>query len=226
MKKLLIKIPTRARGLDWLQKWLDNSTFAEFLISLDDDEYTKDDLPKIKRVTFVIGKSESKVHAINRDIDKFVSKYECLAVFGDDFEPTANFDKAIFDAFTYHKELTFYNTDFCLHFSDGFTHERLCTYPVLGQEYYKRFGYVYNPQYRSEWCDNEQTDVAKILNRYVYIDSAVCVHRHYVNDRTVKKDALYDSNEKLATGDRFIYNERKKVNFDVKPDYKPLSLVL
>lgn len=224
--KLLVKIPTKWRGLEWLDKWLDYSSVCTFLVSVDNDEYTDSQLPKLKRVIFELGESQNKIHAINRDVEKHISSFDILAVFGDDFEPTKGFDKKIIETFKHYKEKSFGNGYFCLHFNDGYTDNRLGTYPIMGREYWERFGYVYNPAYRSIYADNEQTEVAQIMKRYVYLPEVVCKHRHYVNDRLAQKDELYTKNEKLEVGDKETYLKRKAQNFDVKLDWKVVNLAL
>jgi hypothetical protein len=224
--KLLVKIPTKWRGLGWLDIWLERSKLCDFLISVDSDEYTEAQVPKMHRVFFELGESQNKIHAINRDIEKYIHDYDVLAVFGDDFEPTENFDLEILNHFEKAKDLIFYDTNFCLWFNDGYTQDRLCTYPIMGKEYFNSFGYVYNPEYRSVYADNEQGEVAKLLHKVLYINQVVCKHRHYVNDRLVQKDELYAKNEKLEAGDKETYERRKANNFYIAPLFELKTVVL
>ena len=210
MSKLLVKIPTKWRGLNWLNDWLIKSTVCDFLISVDSDEYAYPQLPNIDRVFFEIGESQNKIHAINRDLDKYIDNYDIIAVFGDDFRPSKDFDLQIIDLF---ETLGDGQNDFYLHCNDGYTDSRLCTYPIMGRDWYKRFGYVYNPIYKSVFCDNEQTEVAKLIGKYTYSPQIICRHEHYVNNRLISKDELYEKNEKLEAGDRGVFLQRKKINF-------------
>lgn len=224
--KLLVKIPTKWRGLDWLNSWIEKSSVCDFLISVDSDEYTETQLPKLQRVFFEIGESQNKIHAINRDVEKYIANYDILAVFGDDFEPSKDFDLKIIEPFETAHALVFYDYDFCLWFDDGYTQNKLCTYPVMGREYWERFGYVYNPIYKSVYADNEQGEVAKLLDRVIYIPEIICKHRHYVNDRLVARDELYRLNESKERGDKQTYEIRKSKNFDIVPDFKLKNVLL
>ena len=63
--------------------------------------------------------------------------------------------------------------DGVLHFNDGFTGEKLNTLPILTKSYYDRFGFVYNTAYKSLFCDNEFQEVAKKLNKTIYINQVL-----------------------------------------------------
>ena len=88
--KILVKFPTRGRKtkfLSVLKKYYDLCEDKEnihFLISLDEDDtemndyHTKDVLGTFKNLSYIFGKSLSKIHAINRDIDDLEEKWDIV----------------------------------------------------------------------------------------------------------------------------------------------------
>jgi hypothetical protein len=73
---------------------------------------------------------------------------------------------------------------------------------------------VYNPAYRSLFCDTEQTQVLLSTGRLAYVDKKIIEHRHHVWGRA-KKDALYAKNDALWDRDEAVFKERQKRNFDL-----------
>jgi hypothetical protein len=84
----------------------------------------------------------------------------------------------------------------------------------MGRTYYERFGYLYFPDYKSVYCDNEFTDVAQLLGKYAYYDKKTLTHLHPAYGKS-EFDKLYKNNEsrELYEHDEIIYNNRKKINF-------------
>jgi hypothetical protein len=173
--KLLIKFPTRGRKskfFEVLYEYIDllddvNNTY--FLITLDKDDKemynqdTIDKLKKIKNLSYFFGKSENKVSAINRDL-KSNDNWDILLLASDDMIPQIKgYDSVIRDNMTTH----FPDTDGVLWFNDG-NRKDLNTLSILGKKYYQRFNYIYNPEYKSTWCDNEFTQVANILKKQIF----------------------------------------------------------
>lgn len=85
---------------------------------------------------------------------------------------------------------------------------------IVGREYFNRTGYIYCPEYGSVYCDQEETDKAKILGKYKFIDKNILRHLHPVW-RTNSWDELYKKNESAEnySRDREVYNKRKENNF-------------
>jgi hypothetical protein len=102
--------------------------------------------------------------------------------------------------------------DRVVHFNDGYVGDRLCTLSIMGRSYYQRFGYIYHPSYRSLWCDNEFTDVAKSLDRYTYVDRVIIRHEHPAWVAGCDDD-LYRVNNAHDREDRKNYESRKRVGF-------------
>jgi len=155
-----------------------------FLVSLDSDDpqlggYVEDIGTRSR-----IGASESKIHAVNRDINEFDEPWDILVVASDDMWPVAKgWDTTIRNDMAKH----FPDLDGMLWYPDGFQ-KRITTMPIMGRRYYNRFGFVYHPSYRSFWCDNEQTAVAQAHGKIVYIDQQLFEHRHTRNHGTANQD--------------------------------------
>lgn len=213
--KLLIKFASRSR-FDKLMACLKNIRKLakgdyHILLTLDTDDASIDHLKlseyqnKYGGVTIVYGASKSKVHAINRDISLVSYEWDVLLNMSDDMVFTEpGFDLQILEEFKDFKGL--------LHLPDGFANERLVTMAIMHREYYKKFGYIYHPSYISLWCDNEQTDVAKLLNEYKYVNKRLFYHDH-PNNTGVAMDLQYRHTESFYSIDGTTYHERKQNNF-------------
>lgn len=223
--KLLFKFTTRSRPqkffkcLDNIIDNLSDKDNYQILVSLDlDDNSMKNNndiiskltLDKYKKVTTYCGYSKNKIDAINRDIGK-IPNWDILINFSDDMEfQEKGFDDIIRKVMSDY----FPNTDGCLHFNDGFTSDKLITMSILGRKYYDKFGYIYHPDYISLFCDNEQTDVAKILKRYVYVNKVIFKHLHPNNIGT-GIDEQYRHTESFYEVDKITYERHKSKGFDL-----------
>ncbi len=219
--KLLVKFPTRGRKtkfLSVLKKYYDLCEDKEnihFLISLDENDvemnnqHTKDVLVTFKNLTYVFGESTSKINAVNRDINDFNEKWDVILLASDDMIPqVSGYDQIIRNKM---KEL-YPDTDGVLWFNDGYQGNRLNTLCILGKKYYERFNYIYQPDYKSCFSDNEFMEVGNILKRQTYIDQVIIRHEHpdwgYGNADYVHKNNIKDFNYDLN-----VYNTRKNNNF-------------
>ena len=221
--KILIKFPTRGRKdkfLSTLQKYYDlckdiNNTM--FLISLDEDdtEMNNDEviknILKYKNIDVVIGNSKSKIDAVNRDINEYNKNWDILLLASDDMIPQLyGYDEIIRNNMLFNYD----DTDGVLWFNDGFQGNRLNTLCILGKKYYERFNYVYYPEYKSCWSDNEFTSVGNILKKQSYINQVIIKHEHpdwgYGNSDFVHKKNQIDYNFDLN-----VYNNRKNINFNL-----------
>jgi autotransporter strand-loop-strand O-heptosyltransferase len=161
-------------------------------------------------IKFVVGQPMKKVPAHSRDID-LIEDWDIVMVIADDFV----FNEENFADVIRKKMFEFFpDLDGILNFWDGFRHDDLCTHPIMGRKYYERFNYIYNPIYKSFYCDNELTDVAKNLGLIVKLDTKIYVHNHFsVNnqmDEQDKKNQLdWDHDEKL-------YKKRLSQNFQTE----------
>lgn len=219
--KLLIKFPTRNRQKQFFstfkryQEYLLNDS-TTFLITIDDDDKSMNndevinELNSYKNTKVIVGKSDSKVDAINRDID-INDDWDIILLASDDMIPQMKgYDKVI----TSLMQSTYPDTDGILFFNDGFQEKKLNTLCILGKKYYQRFNYIYYPEYKSTWCDNEFMMVGDILKKQTYFPMIIIKHEHpdwgYGN-----MDEIHEKNHQNLNHDMDLYFKRKNKNFEL-----------
>jgi hypothetical protein len=232
--KLLIKFPTRGRPdkffqvLELYYQKATNKQNLAFAITCDLDDETMnnfkvhqklEEFKKKCKLIYFFGHSKTKVQAINADMEK-LQGWDILLLASDDMIPIVDgYDEIIRnDMWLYHR-----NMDGVLWYNDG-GQDKINTLAILGNRYYNRFNYIYNPEYTSLWCDNEFTDVSLILGKYHRTDQIIIEHAHPVYQKT-NFDMLYAKNESFFNSDKQIYEKRAKQNFDLNNTLPYLSIL-
>lgn len=227
--KLLIKFPTKNRPLKFLSvlknyiDYLDDKT-TEIIVSCDLDDLTmnenhvKEEINQYDNVKLFYGNNKTKIEAINADL-KGVD-FDILLLASDDMIPIIKgYDTIIKNAMIKH----YPDTDGVLWFNDGHQGNKLNTLCILGKKYYDKMGYIYNPEYRSLWCDNEFMDVANLLGKQTYFKNVIIHHQHPefgYGDKDIIHKLNYDNNNY----DKEIYYRRKKNSFGLIK--KKIALIL
>jgi hypothetical protein len=223
--KILVKFPTRERKesfefiLETSLAFLSNPEDVDFLITLDDDDLIMSDIDsKMKwcvdtfgvNIQVEYGKSNNKIHAINRGLANYKYHWDILVLLSDDMVPIQqDWDKIIKDDMN----KFFPDLDGVLHYFDGYRMD-LNTLPILGRTYYNRFNYIYNPIYESFFCDDEFMRTAKLLGKHITQNKILFIHDHPV--WTGKgNDDLYKRNDEPWKRDELTFNKRKDENFGV-----------
>lgn len=215
--KIRVHMPTRSRperALHVLDTFKRLSTPARraavaYSVVVDSDDPTMADHQVRARLarlgaTVTVGGHRSKVEACNAGIDR---DFDVLLLASDDMTPvTRDWDQVLLAAMVEH----FPNFDGALHFNDGHVGEKLCTFPIMGVNLYKKFGYVYAPCYASLWCDNEYTDLLRSMNRLPYFPKVLFRHDHFSFGGR-PRDALYDRNEALRADDEVPFRARESM---------------
>lgn len=220
----VIKFPTRNRPQKFIQNFLRYQHMrsdlhrVSFVVSMDEDDLTMN-TDKIKfflgqhqNAVYRYGKSKTKIEAINADLDLLPKDFDVLLLASDDMIPVGtNYDDVIYREMREH----FPDLDGVLHFNDGRVGEHLNTFCIMGRKYYERFDYIYHPSYVSVFCDNEFTDVSRILNKVKYSNHCL-FHHGWVQH--VGFDALAQRNENPSNYavDGANYASRKSRNFDLR----------
>lgn len=218
--RLLIKFPTRNRPAKFLKilklyhSLLDDKT-TKFIVSCDNDDETMNndgikeyvsELTDIN-VELCYNNNKTKIEAVNNDINDI--DFDIVLLASDDMVPVIKG----FDTIIKNKMIeTYPDTDGVLWFNDGYQGNKLNTLSILGKKYYDRFNYIYNPEYKSVWCDNEFMDVANMLNKQTYFDEIIIRHEH-PDWGFGKNDFIHEENMKNESSDRTVYNMRKSINF-------------
>ena len=224
---ILYKLATRSRPqrfAETLKSIIDNSSDDNYLIlvSIDDDDESMQQYIDDKELglgyphqncVVVSGKSKNKIDAINRDIERVVRdwniQWDILVNISDDMLITSpQFDSVVRSSFVTSKDLF-------LHLPDGFVNEILPTMSIMGKAYYDRYGYIYHPSYKSVYCDNEAMDVAKMFNKYLYVNLKLFTHNHPANIGKQVWDSQYERTESqdVHHQDCLNYNDRKAKGF-------------
>jgi hypothetical protein len=145
-------------------------------------------------------------------MDKIDYDYDIILLASDDMIPQVHgYDDIIRkDMLTHHPD-----TDGILFYNDGHQANNLNTLSILGKKYYKRFNYLYYPEYKSEWADNEFTQVGYILNKQTYINSVIIEHQH-PHWGYGERDIIHHLNIENTAYDKSIFLAREKKNFGIK----------
>lgn len=222
---LLLKYATRSRPelfLRGLQSIYDNVTSDNYhiLVSIDADDMTMNNFELVEKLkgktnlTIIAGESKSKIDAINRDIEKFEYDWDMLINMSDDMIfNSKGFDDTIRGVFAIEEFTKEFNAfDRFIHFPDG-NRSDLCTMSIIGKDYYNRDKYIYNPEYKSLFCDDEAQQVAKIRGCYKYVDTQIFEHLHPAYGKAVF-DEQYQRTEAIGnTEDVETFKRRKENNF-------------
>jgi hypothetical protein len=216
---LLVKFPTRNRpekffkALDIYYSLLSGKQNVRFLITCDTDDITMNTPEVIERLKqynnleIIFGNNKTKIEAINYGLDN--QKFNIILLASDDMIPVVQgYDDIIVNSMYEHIP----DFDGILWFNDGVQGKNLNTLCILGNHYYNRFNYIYNPEYKSLWCDAEFTAVGNILGKQKYINQVIIRHEHHSVIGS-GNDELYIRNEKYESEDKQTYIRRQQNNF-------------
>jgi len=217
--KILFKYPTFRRP-EWFQETLIryyhmlSMNFAyQFVISLNEDDETmnnsemKEFMDTQPVLSYHYGNHKTKMEAINANMEGL--DFDILFLISDDMIPiVSGFDIIIVEKMCQH----FPDMDGALHFNDDCCgKDRTITLSIMGKKLYDMFGYIYHPDYKSFFCDNEFTDEVYGMGKAIYIPKVIVKHdwKGWGKDR----DEVYRRNTSLGKDDENTYNRRKKLGF-------------
>ena len=215
--KILIKLPSRERP-DALREALHryatmctNKADTRIMLTLDKDDTTfkLDSLAGLPvQVIVADGPRVSKIEATNRDLPG-AWPWDILVVASDDMWPIVHgYD----DIIRKDMAMFFPDGDGALWYSDG-RQDKHCTMPIMGRKYFDRFGYAYEPGYKSYHCDVEFTKVAQKDHQLAYIEDCLFQHEHPCFRGKVPEDDLYKHNRMDKSADLLYYLERERKGF-------------
>jgi hypothetical protein len=215
--KILVQFPTRGRPAACLRVWQaywerqqrPDLVSWHFVVDADDDDTARCIAPGLERggIMHRLTPGSGKIAACNFMLEAL--DWDICILVSDDMVPQVpGWDQIIRDDMARHWP----DTDGVLHYNDGTTGDRLCTLAVVGRRYFARDGYIYHPSYRSLWCDNEFTDVARARGRHIYIDRCIIRHCH-PGWGLAPNDDLYRANNRHDDADHANYDARKAAGF-------------
>lgn len=225
-RRILIRMPTRGRPAQALAALAAYREMAGIPVAIevvadanDEAMLAADVVERLVSLgcTLTIGNHRNKVEAVNGGK---VSDWDILVVASDDMVPVKHgYANRIVEAM----DARFPHLDGAIFFDDGYAHADCCTLPIFGRRLYEQFGYVYEPSYKSLWCDKEQTELLRAMGRLVFVGEKIIEHRHPSTGST-PNDSLYEKNTEAASGDHENYERRKdlrrprgQIGFDAPP---------
>jgi hypothetical protein len=215
--KFLFKYATMGRP-EWFKKTLETyySMLSglheyEFIISLNRDDESMNNVQmkkylfKFKNLKKYYGDHDNKIAAMNANMSG--RDFDILFAISDDMVPEVQgFDDVIA------KDMLkfFPDIDGALHYHDGlYGKDKTITLSIMGKALYDHFGYIYHPDYKSFYCDNEFTDEVRRLDKCVYIPSTPVKHVYKCNGT----DDVYAMNSIKGKPDKTTYENRKQLGF-------------
>jgi len=226
---ILVQFPTYGRAekfLRVLELYVDNCSDHNnifFNINCDSADLTMIGFDVRKQVAALLHKRQNvkgeihfdsnteKISAINDHIPS--GGWDVVVCASDDMVPKVlGWDEEIAIAMNEH----FPDLDGCVHFDDGNTKGELITFSILGRRLYERFGYIYHPDYKSLYCDNEFTDEVRNLGREKYIDKVIISHEHWSIEGTENHNQVDLAVQKTlhySGRDQQVYERRKSLGY-------------
>ena len=227
--RLLVQLPTLDRAnrfLNVLNSYVgmcSSSNEVEFNINCDAEDGAMSDPYVKERMEYIFSKKANvrgnvwydndteKISAINDHIDGV--DFDILVCASDDMVPQVeSWDKEISDAMEQH----FPDLDGCVHFDDGNTHGKLITFSILGRKLYEHFGYIYHPDYKSLYCDDEFTQVVRKMGKEKYVDKVIITHEHY-SVKGPQNEGQFDLAAQktlhYSGRDHYVFQKRKELGF-------------
>lgn len=196
---ILFKYPSRNRpdrffkSLDSIYNNLDDPYNFHVSCTLDLDDTTmnnEDVIEKInqyKNISIEWGTSTSKINAVNRSMPDYDWDI-CMVVSDDMIYNIYGFDTMVrVDMMNW-----FPNMDGLLHYPDQDAKEHLATMVIMGKNFYSKFNFLYDPNFKSLWCDNLLQRVAQYLGLYKYCGYQINLHLNPAYGHLTKDDLFLE----------------------------------
>ena len=224
---ILIKFPSRGRP-DKFKSTLSNhlsklsgKNEVKFVFSfdVDDKKMNNDNIRNFLNSLNIncsinYGHNQNKIQAINADLEN--ENFDVLILIADDMIPLIqDYDEIISDIFSNCEN----GLDSTIHFNTTRWGSILDIWCIMGKKYYDRFNYIYHPDYKSIFCDNEYTEIANKLNRKIYSEKCLFEHDYITGDDTEVR------NWKFNSEDWSVYEQRKLNNFFLFPSDVKIEVI-
>ena len=228
--RILLKCPTRSRPqkvMATLAQYMKLANHPELLgvaISCDHDDVTMarnlvhEELHRILGKTawhrIFMSPNKSKIEACNANMNEISWEWDIVVLVSDDMIPQV---QGYDDVIRNHMSARFPDTNGILWCNDGAQGDKLNTLTIFGRKMYESFGYIYNPEYKSLFCDTELTDLCNgvLKEKCLYMPYCIIRHEHPGTGFAQNMDALYDRNQKYWNEDMYTYIRNKKYSHDL-----------
>ena len=224
--RILLKCPTRsrpARVLKTLSTYIRLAARPDLLgvaVSCDSDDPTMTNPVDLQTALapcawsrIFSSPNRSKIEACNANMSEIDWDWDIVVLVSDDMvAQVRGYDETIRTQMTNR----FPDRNGILWFNDGCQGSNLNTLCIYGRAFYEERGMIYEPVYKSLFCDTELTDQCRTIfaDRCAYIPSCIIRHEHPGAGYTQYMDALYDRNQKYWNEDMYTYIRRKTYAYD------------
>lgn len=228
--RILLKCPTRSRPqkvTQTLQKYVSLASKRNLIgvaLSCDEDDTSMTRTQTQSEISSILapmawhrifyGPNKTKIQACNANMNEIDYPWDIVVLVSDDMIPQmSGWDEVIRS----HMQAYFPDTDGILWFNDGTQGDKLNTLCIYGRKMYERLGNIYEPCYKSLFCDTELTDRCRsgdLKDRYRYIAQCIIRHEHPGTGYSQNMDTLYAINQKYWSEDMYTYIFRKTYPYD------------
>lgn len=224
--RILLKCPTRSRPqrvLKTLGTYLRLAARPDLLgvaVSCDVDDPTMTNTDELKALLapcawsrIFFSPNRSKIEACNANLSEVDWDWDIVVLVSDDMVPQVRgYDDTIRTQMTNR----FPDRNGLLWFNDGCQGSNLNTLCIYGRAFYEQRGMIYDPAYKSLFCDTELTDHCRTIlaDRCAYIPSCIIRHEHPGTGYAHYMDALYERNQTYWSEDMYTYIRRKAYAYD------------
>lgn len=195
MRNITLIHPSRGRAElagQAMRKWLSKCKHpnnVNYWLSLEADQ-----LPVYRKYfdgeNMLVGVNSNAVEAINNAAKSV--KFDIVVVMSDDFDCPLHWDEILLNAIGE-------RTNFVLKTFDT-TQHWIVTLPIMDNEYYQQFGYIYYPNFKHMFCDTWLTHVADLEKRLIVRNDIVFPHITSVTNNdsiNAKNNATWNEGEAL-----------------------------
>jgi hypothetical protein len=224
--RILLKCPTRSRPqrvLKTLGTYLRYAARPDLLgvaVSCDVDDPTMTNTDELRALLapcawsrIFYSPNRSKIEACNANMSEIDWDWDIVVLVSDDMVPQV---RGYDDVIRTQMLNRFPDRNGLLWFNDGCQGSNLNTLCIYGRAFYDQRGMIYDPAYKSLFCDTELTDHCRTIlaDRCAYNPSCIIRHEHPGTGYSQYMDALYDRNQKFWNEDMYTYIRRKAYAYD------------
>lgn len=157
--------------------------------------------------------NKTKIQACNANMNEIDYPWDIVVLVSDDMIPRIEGWDVVIRT---HMNSYFPDTKGILWFNDGFQGEKLNTLCIYGRKMYETLGYIYEPSYKSLFCDTELTDRCRsdLAPFCKYVPYCIIRHEHPGTGFAQNMDPLYAKNQTYWNEDMYTYIRRKTYSYD------------